>query len=117
MPQVQLIFEAIVLSRVLYAVQSFGVVTLLASTQKIKVKRWRLVNVDYSLIDMLADCDKTLFKAAGCDKHRLNHMFTVNNENVHRMSLRQRGHSFILPLLKFQSTRNSFVNRSLFSYV
>ena len=34
-------------------------------------------------------------------------LFAVNSKNVHRMLLHPIGHSFILPLLTFQSARNS----------
>ena len=93
---------------------NLGVVTLLVLTENlqklfVKAKQWRFVNVDNSLTDMLANCDKTLFKAVKCCEHCLNYLFTVNTKNVDRMSLRPRGHSLILPLLKLQSARNSFV--------
>ena len=120
MPQLQEVFEAVVLSSVLYVVQSWGGYAFsvdIENLQKlfVKAKRWRLVNVDYSLTDMLANGDKTLFKAEKCGKHCLKHWFTLNIKNVHRMSLHTHDHSFILPLLKFTLARNSIVNWSLFS--
>ena len=79
-----------VLSRVLYAVQSCSGYTSsvdLENLQKrfVKSKRWRTVNVDYSLTDMLANCDKIIFKAVKCGKHYLNHLFTGYTKNVYRM--------------------------------
>ena len=64
------------------------VVTLPVSTENLQklvvnVKLCRLVNVDYSLTDMLANCDRTLFKAVKWCKQCLNHLFTVNTKNVH----------------------------------
>ena len=111
MPQLQEIFEAIVLSRVLYAVQSRGDYASSVDIENLQ----KLVNIYYSLTNMLTNCDKTLFKAVKCGRHCLNHLFTVKTKNVYIMSLLPRRHRFILPQLKLQSARNSFVNFHIFS--
>ena len=75
-------FEAIVRSRVPHAAQSwrgYASSVDIENLQKlfVKAKLWTLVNVDYSLADMLTDCHKTLFKAVKCGKHCLNHSFIL----------------------------------------
>ena len=82
-----------------------------------KVKRWQIISKEYNIVDLFKDCDKSLFKAVLNNKHSLNHLFHVKQQNFHCMTLRPHGHKFSLPKLKYQCTKNSFVNHSLFLYV
>ena len=43
--------------------------------------------------------------------------YIPKQHHTHCMTLRQRGHNFELPKLKYQIARSSFINRSLFNYV
>ena len=71
-----------------------------------------LGEVEFTL--MLADYDVT---AAVVVDHCLNHIYVPKQHHTHCMTLRQRGHNFELPKLKYQTARSSFINRSLLNYV
>ena len=116
------VFEAIVLTRILYASPAwsgYASANNIDSLQTvlIKAKRWKIVDKDYQLVDLFQDCDRTLFSAAQSSKHSLNHLFQVKQQHSHKMSLRPWGHNFELPLLKYELARKSFIGQSLFLYI
>ena len=117
--KLQTVFDAIVLSRVLYgapAWSGYAQSTDIDCIQKIlmKAKRWQIISKEYNIVDLFKDCDKSLFKAVLNTKHSLNHLFHDKQQYIPCMTLRPRGHNFSLPKFKYQCTKNSFVNRSLF---
>ena len=108
LPQLQLqtVFHAILISRLLYAAPAWRGFARAADIdciqcKLVKAKRWQLVSRDYKLMDMLDDCDIALYKAACNTNHCLNHLF------------KPRDHNYSLPKLKFQTSMNSFINRSV----
>ena len=93
------VFEEIVLTRVLYAspaLSGYASANNIDSLQRvlIKAKRWRIVDIDYQLVDLFQNCDRLLFSAAQSSKHSLTHLFQVKQNHSHQMSLRPRGHNF-----------------------
>ena len=107
--QLQNVFDAIIVSRLLYAVPAWQGYISSAETDCLqsvldKAKRWKLICHEYNAVDLLDKCDRTLFKSSLCINHSLNH-------------LRPRGHDFSLPQLKYRLLRCSFVIRSLFTFV
>ena len=82
----------------------------------VKAKRWQLVSRDYKFMDMLNDCDIALYKASCNTNHCSNHLF-MPKQRFHDMILRPRGHNYSLPKLKFETSMNSFINRSLFAFL
>ena len=82
----------------------------------VKAKRWQLMSRDYKFMNMLNDCDIALYKAACNTNHCLNHLFKPK-QRFHDMILQPRDHNYSLLKLKFQTSINSFINRSLFAFV
>ena len=120
LPQLQLqtVFHAIFISRLLYAAPALRGFARAADIDcmLVKTKRWQLVSRDYKFMNMLNDCDIALYKAACNTNHCLNHLFKPK-QRFHDFILRPRGHNYSLPKLKFQTPMNSFINRSLFAFV
>ena len=117
--KLQTVFDAIVLSRILYGAPAWSCYAQsmdIDCIQKMlmKAKRWQIISQEYDIVDLFKDCDMSLSKAVLNTKHSLNHLFHVKQQNFHCMTLRPRGHNFSLPKFKYQYTKNSFVNRSLF---
>ena len=108
--ELQSVFVAIVLSRLLYASPAWNGYATASNMKKvlIKAKRWQIVDEDYVLEELFRDCDRTLFSAAQSNNHCLNHLFLVKPNRVHTMSLRPRGHNFALPLLRYELAKKIF---------
>ena len=114
-------FHAILISRLLYASPAWRGFARAADIDciqcmLIKAKRWQLVSRDYKFMDMLNDCEIALYKAACNTNHCLNHLFKPK-QRCHDMILRPQDHNYSLLKLKFQTSMNSFINRSLFAFV
>ena len=89
--QLQTVFHAILISRLLYAASAWSGFARAADTDCIqcmlvKAKCWQLVSRDYKFMDMLNDCDIGLYKAACNTNHCLNHLFKPN-QRFHDMIL------------------------------
>ena len=99
------VFQAIILSRILYASPAWhGYASDVHndSIQKIlsKAKRWHIVNSDFIVVDLLTDNDFGLFQTVKASNHGLNHLFAPKTEHTHSMVLSPRGHKFALHPLK-----------------
>ena len=122
MAQLQSVFDAIVLSRVLYAAPTWrGYLSAeeMASLQQLfaKATRWNIVARNYDIDVLLDNCDRTLFRSSLYITHCLHHLFPDERDHTHAMTLRPRGHNYSLPRFKFRHARNSFINHSLYKYV
>ena len=78
----------------------------------VKAKRWNIVSNVYDIDDIVNNCDQTLFRSFLNINHCLYHLYPDKSENAHNMTLRPRGHKFLLPRFEYQQARNLFVNRS-----
>ena len=85
--QVQLlnVFQAIILSRILYASPAwYGYASdvHIDSIQKVlgKAKRWHIVNSDSTTVDLLRNNDLGLFHALKASNHCLNHLLAPKTE-------------------------------------
>ena len=122
MAQLQSVFDAIVLSRVLYAASAWreylsaGEMTSLQQLF-VKSKRWNIVASNYDIDVLLDNCDRTLFISSLYIKHCLHHLFPNKRDRTHATTLRPRGHNYSLPRFQFLNARNSFINRLLYKYV
>ena len=81
-----------------------------------KVLRWGVAEIEVSFEDIIDRMELRLFKAAKGDSHSLFHLLTNKGVTTHSMSLRKRDHYFDLPVLKYEVTRKSFMNRMLYKY-
>ena len=122
MTQLQYVFDAILISRVLYAAPAWrGYLNAgeMASLQQLfaKGKRWNIVAGNYDIDVLLDNCDRTLFRSSLYITHCLHHLVPDERDHTHAITLRPRGHNYKLPRFKFFHARDSFINRSLYKYV
>ena len=122
MAQLQSVFDAIVLSRVLYAApaqRGYLCAGEMTSLQQLfaKARRWNIVAKIYDIDVLLDNCDQTLFTSSLYITHCLHHLLPDKRDHTHAMTLRPSGHNYLLPRFKFLQARNSFINRSLYKYV
>ena len=90
--KLQTVFDAIVLSRVLYGAPGWSCYAQsidIDCIQKMlmKAKRWQIISKEYNIVDLFKDCDKSLFKAVLHTKYSLNHLFHVKQQNFHCMTI------------------------------
>ena len=71
----------------------------------------------YNIEELFNECDIVLFKSSPNVTRCLNHLYSIKQQLTHGMTLRPRGHNFTLPKLRYQTGRNSFINRSLYKCV
>ena len=122
MAQLQSVFDAIVLSRGLYAAPGWrGHLSAgeMASLQQLfaKAKRWNIVASNYDMDVLLDNCYRTLFISSLHITHCLHHLFPDKRDHTHAMTLGPRGHYYSLHRFKLMNARNSFIHRSLYKYV
>ena len=120
MAQLQSVFDAIVLSRVLYAAPAWrGYLSAgeMASLQQLfdKAKQWNIVASNYNIDVLLDNCDRTRFRSSLYITHCLHHLLPDKRNHTHAMTFRLSGHNYLLPRFKFLNARNSFINRSLYN--
>ena len=104
LPQTQLqsVFDAIILARVLHASpawQGYLSAANIDSLQQlfIKTKRWQIVTDKYDVSQLFHKCYMALLKSSLNINHCLRHLYPDKRHHVHSMILRPRGHNFTLP--------------------
>ena len=104
LPQMQLqsVFDAIILARVLYALSAWrGYLSAenIDSLQQlfIKAKRWQIVTDNYDISQLFDKGDMVLFKSSLNVNHCLRHLYPDKRHHVHSMTLRPCDHNFTLP--------------------
>ena len=116
---INIVFNAIILGRITYAIQAWAGYLSQLEIDRVnkflcKAHRWGAVSVKHDFLNLLSKQDVKLFKACKLQGHCLNHLFSTAPGCG--MTLRPRGHSFNLPVLKCEATRKTFINRSLFQF-
>ena len=107
--------NAIILGRLTYAIQAWAGYLSQYEIDRVdkllcKAHRWGLTTIKYNYGDLLYEQDVTLFRACQQRGRCRSHQLTLKPKS--NMSLRPRGHPFVIPRLTYQITRNSFINRS-----
>ena len=120
--EMQKVFIAIILARVFYAAPAWrGYLTSseINCMQHFldKAKRWNITASSYNIEELFDECDIVLFKSSLNVTHCFNHLYPIKQQHTHCMTFRPRGHNYTLPKLRYQTGRNSFINRSLYKYV
>jgi len=115
------VFQAIVVSRVLYALPAwFGQLTQL-DIGRInglfrKAHRWQLSGVVYTVEQLAGTDDAGLFKAiASNPNHSLYQILPPFTPN-HQYSLRKRGHPFQLFIINTTLLKSTVINSCLFQF-
>ncbi len=117
----RVVFNALVMSKIMYACQSYyGFMTEseLSKLQSLlnRAYRLRLTEKKLSIKDDFDEADRRLFKQiVANDQHCLTRFLQHKPRDC--MQLRKRGHTFVLPVLKTEQHRVSFIPRSLLKFI
>jgi hypothetical protein len=114
------VLQAIVLSRVRYALPMYFKYLTSDMVDKInaifrKAYKWHLAKKVYEIEDIAEVMQMKLFQQSKLSNHCLNHLYVPKNSDCN-MNLRQRGHDFELPMVKFDYSKKGFIVNSLFKY-
>jgi len=115
-----LVFHAIVVSRILYALPVWGSCLFSEQINRINTlfkRSYRCgfakqINDSVTLVD---NASKDLFGKTMAPRHCLHSILPLQTEKKH--DFRTCGHNYPLPQCKYNLHRNSFLVRSLFEYV
>jgi len=112
------VYDAIVLSKVLYALSAWGVYISQSLKDCIdacfrKAYRWRLTSTQYKFDNLLLSMDSKLFARCEWEGHCLHHMLSPRQSSSQTI-LRSRGHSFEVPRVTYEATKRSFLMRCLY---
>ena len=105
--QLQSVFDAIILARVLCASpawRGYLSAAIIDSLQQlfIKAKRWQIVTDKYYVSLLFDKCDLELFQSSLNVNHCLRHLYPDKRHRVHSMTLRPRGHNSKMPPAMYQ---------------
>jgi hypothetical protein len=119
--QCDIILQAIVLSRIRYALPVFFrflTVDMLNRINAIfrKAKKWCLTNTVYTIDNIAEQMQMDLFQTSKRSNHCLNHLYTRKSNEKNSITLRPRGHDFEIPLLKYNFSTKSFISNSLLNF-
>jgi len=113
----QVVFSALIVSRILYAISSWG--GFLNTTEKQKIDKVLLKSHNYGYCSkplkfesLLENADGIVFQKAQNSEHCLNHLLPDVRESV--STLRRRGHPYVLPTCSYELFKRSFFTRVLF---
>ena len=118
----QTIFKSIILSKILYACQSFFGFLSITDIDRLqscldKAHRWGFTHSSINLPQLFDQYNVNLFKQITKNSLHCLHQLLPSKRDMHGRSLRRRGHQYELPLIKFELFKNSFINKCLFSFV
>ena len=117
--QLQIVVQALIISRILYALPARGGFLSVELINKIdiflrRLKRYGYIECDYSITSMLHEADYDLFCKTRNASHCLHYLLPTPKIST---SLRPRGHKYMLPLCTYQLHKQSFFVRCLFNFV
>jgi hypothetical protein len=118
--QLQTVFTALILSKILYAVSAWGGFISAADQKRIdatfdKCRRYGFCTSKYSFWELLINADHKLFCKAKNSAHCLNRLMPPVRATVD--TLRERGHPYTLPTCRRELYKQSFIVRNLFSFM
>ena len=79
-----------------------------------KAERWQLILKHYDFDLLAKTAESQVFKNSMNSKHCLNHLYTQKETVSNAMTLRKRGHNFVLPSMQYTFSRANFVAKVLF---
>lgn len=118
--ETDMVFKAIILSKIIYAIPAlFGYFTenhisQISAIFK-KAKRWQLTIDLYDFPAIIERLHYRLFQSSRSPTHCLNHLYQPS-QNTSSMVLRNRGHSFHVPFVKYDFNTKHFIHRCLQKY-
>ena len=118
--QLDTVFQAIVVRRILYALPGWGPFLNKELTGRInaffkRAYRYGFTTKIMELTSLLDNASKDLF----CNMQKAHHCLfgILPAENEHEHEIRKRGHNFVLPHCTSNLFKASFLNRCLFSLI
>lgn len=117
-----IVFTAIILSRIMYASQAWSGHVSAASIGRIdaflcRMYRYGFSQTMYDFNNLSVTRDFTLYHQIIKPSHCLHCLLPCEKNLSQCMSLRPRGHDFILPTCKSELFKSTFINRCLYSFV
>ena len=114
------VLQAIVLSRIRYALPMYYNYLTADMLNKInaifhKAHKWHLTRKVYEIQDIAETMQMILFHQSKRSSHCLNHLYVSKTSDC-VMSLRQRGHDYVLPTIKHDFSARNFIISSLFKF-
>ena len=116
-----IIFHALVISRIEYALPCFAGFLSEANHSRInatlrKAVRWNITDLEVTVQDLIDRSDLTLFNKIQTSGHCLNSLLPPHSQAASLYDLRPRGHSLTLPIVKTAQFKNSFITRALYKF-
>jgi hypothetical protein len=114
------VFKALIVSRILYAVSSWGGFLNANEKQRLntvflKCTKYRYCDKMSTFEDLLDHADRVLFCKAQNTNHCLSHMLPAIRSTT--SVLRERGHPYVLPCCKRDLFKRSFLVRALYNFI
>ena len=112
------VYNTIVLNKILYALPVYfgylaeGHKDMLRRVVK-RANRMGFAFRGYDLDQLNETAHDKLFRHGRSERHCLHHLFTVKSRPPGAMHLRQRGHDFVLPNIKYDFNKRHFIARSV----
>jgi hypothetical protein len=116
-----IVFKSIILSKILYACQSFYGHLSKTDVDRLqaclnKAYKFGFTYNPINITELFDQRDDKLYAQIQRSNHCL-HQLLPSERDMHGRSLRRRGHQYNLPLVKFEIHKSSFVIKSLFKYI
>ena len=116
------IFHALILSKLTYALPAFAGHISISDINKInkffrKAFRRGLVTQIFDINTLISKFDHQLFKSIQYPDHCLHNLLPEKRTSNHSRQLRPRGHDYALTHIQSTTFKNAFINRSLFSTI
>jgi hypothetical protein len=117
--KLSIIFQALILSKILYAAPAWGGFLSKAQIERIdaflkKSFKWGYSITLFNFEELLSKADHQLFTAIMAGSHSLGHLMPPLRSST--IALRPAGHPFTLPRCVKKFYKNSFISRSLFKF-
>lgn len=114
------VFKSIILSKIIYALPMLAGFLTENNLQAItsifkKARRWQLTRSEFDIKAIIESLQSDLFRQSKSSSHCLNHLY-ITTLNTSSMVLRDRGHDFHIPAVKYDSNSRDFINRCLSLY-
>jgi hypothetical protein len=119
-PLLETVFNAIILSRIIYAVSAWGGFVSCSEKQRVdtlfkRCRKYGYCSKLHSFESLLEHADRVLFRKAQNSHHCLSNLFPAVRSSA--SILRERGHPYVLPNCNGVLYKRSFINRCLFRYI
>ena len=120
LPCLHNVYVSIVVNRITYCLSAWGGDVKQHDINRInsvfrKAKKYRFTDTIYDFEGLLRYHDENLFLKMGYSNHCLHHLLQTHKEKV--KDLRNRGHDYSLPLCNSNMRKNSFIPRTLYSFI